>query len=146
MTITTCIKCQKGKFVKDELTNEKYCNQCGFMYSNEENSKNQNKFNDLIDQPYALQIRQQRTIRKGRCNKICEKYRPEKNTSGKGRYESGQVRCMTCVVFLSKAGCIDKNGNEATAETTGLYCKCCGIRVRTRPHGRIYKERFLENV
>lgn len=143
--VTICIKCQKGKFVKDELTNEKYCGQCGFMYSNEGISKKHKEINELVEQPYALQIRQQRKIRKGRCNKICEKYRPTKSAFGKGRYESGQVRCMTCMIYLSRFGCLDKNGNEVTPETVGLFCKCCGIQVRTKPHSRIYKDRLRSN-
>lgn len=140
---TICTKCQKGKFIKDEQTNERYCSSCGFMYSNEESIKTTDEeIIDVIEQPYALQIRQQRKIRKGKCNKICEKYRSTKPTLGKGRYESGQVRCMTCMAYLSRAGCLDKNGNEATDETVGLYCKCCGLHVRTKPHSRIYKERL----
>lgn len=140
-----CTKCQKGKFIQDELTNERYCSSCGFMYSNEEPIKKIDVFDNVVEQPYALQIRQRRKIRKGRCNKICGKHRPPKRMLGKGRYEVGQVRCMTCMVYLSRSGCLDKNGNEVTDETVGLYCKCCRILVRTRPHERKYKERLLSN-
>lgn len=143
MNTSVCTRCQKGKIIKDTITNEHYCESCGFMYSNDKELGKSERQDHSVEQPYALQIRQQRKNQKGGCTDVCEKYRAIKPTAGKGRYKSGQVRCMICTIYISRNGCLDKNGNECTINTTGLYCKCCGMRVRTRPHNRKYKERLM---
>lgn len=57
------------------------------------------------------------------CKSICLKYKAVKVSHSK-RYENGQVRCKTCDVFMNY---------------TGIYCPCCGIRVRTRPRSSKFK-------
>jgi hypothetical protein len=51
------------------------------------------------------------------CKGICIRHKAVK-PNGIGRYSSGQKRCQICETFL--------NWN-------GLWCPCCGYRLRTRP-------------
>lgn len=41
----------------------------------------------------------------------------------------GQGRCQVCEIFI---------------KYDGLFCPCCGNRLRTRPHNRLCKEKFWE--
>jgi hypothetical protein len=44
--------------------------------------------------------------------------------TGIGRYSSGQKRCQICEIFLN---------------WSGLWCPCCGYRLRTRPRNVKFK-------
>jgi len=57
------------------------------------------------------------------CKGICERYKSTKPV-GIGRYASGQKRCQICELFI---------------KYDGLWCPCCGYRLRTRPRNLKYK-------
>lgn len=44
---------------------------------------------------------------------------------GIGRYASGQKRCQTCEIFV---------------KWDGLYCPCCGYKLRTKPRKSKYRD------
>jgi predicted amidophosphoribosyltransferase len=46
---------------------------------------------------------------------------------GMGRYSTGQKRCQVCEIFL---------------KWEGLWCPCCGYRLRTRPRNLKYKAKL----
>jgi len=46
---------------------------------------------------------------------------------GTGRYSTGQKRCQVCEIFLT---------------WDGLWCPCCGYRLRTRPRNLKYKAKL----
>ena len=62
------------------------------------------------------------------CNNICEKYRANKPV-GTGRYASGQRRCQVCQIFI---------------KWEGLWCPCCGYRLRIKPRKLAYKIKLRE--
>ena len=51
------------------------------------------------------------------CKGICVRHKALK-PRGIGRYSTGQKRCQICETFLN---------------WDGLWCPCCGYRLRTRP-------------
>jgi len=51
------------------------------------------------------------------CKGICVRHKALK-PRGIGRYSTGQKRCQICETFL---------------KWDGLWCPCCGYRLRTRP-------------
>ncbi len=51
------------------------------------------------------------------CKGICVRYKAQKPV-GTGRYASGQRRCQICEIFI---------------KWEGLWCPCCGQRLRTTP-------------
>ena len=57
------------------------------------------------------------------CKEICLQYKAVKVSHSK-RYENGQVRCQVCDIFMTYSG---------------LFCPCCGTRVRTKPRNAKYK-------
>ena len=61
------------------------------------------------------------------CKGICTKYRATKPTIG-GRYDAGQKRCQICEIFI---------------QWDGLWCPCCGYRLRTRPRNARYKAKYM---
>jgi len=61
------------------------------------------------------------------CKDICSRYRTQKPV-GSGRYSSGQKRCQVCEIYIKWAG---------------LWCPCCGYRLRTVPRNKKYKEKLL---
>jgi hypothetical protein len=61
------------------------------------------------------------------CKGICIRHRAQKPPSAFGRYASGQKRCQVCEIFLN---------------WEGIWCPCCGYRVRTRPRGQKFKARL----
>ena len=63
------------------------------------------------------------------CNNICERYKASKPV-GIGRYASGQRRCQICQIFI---------------KWEGLWCPCCGYRLRTRPRKLAYKIKLREH-
>ena len=47
--------------------------------------------------------------------------------SMQGRYEIGQKRCQICEIFI---------------KWDGLWCPCCGYRLRTKPRNLKYKAKL----
>jgi len=74
--------------------------------------------------------------RAGYCGSICKNYTATKPPTGHW-YDNGQVRCSTCMTFLSAKGVEIRKGRKV--------CKCCRCNVRTRPHNKITKQHYLEN-
>lgn len=72
----------------------------------------------------------------GKCIGICTKFKAKKPSKG-GRYESGQIRCQICEIYMN----VDGTKNDA-----GLYCKCCNFKVRGKPRNKIYKEKFTSTI
>ncbi|WP_420544465.1 hypothetical protein [Nitrosopumilus sp.] len=64
-----------------------------------------------------------------KCKGVCDRYKATK-TQGGSRYANGQKRCQSCELFIN---------------WEGLWCPCCGHRLRTMPRNRIYKEKFLQS-
>ena len=60
------------------------------------------------------------------CKGICLRHRAPKPRLS-GRYVSGQKRCQVCEIFI---------------KWDGLFCPCCGYRLRTKPRNSTYKEKF----
>lgn len=139
-----CIKC-KGGLITDNITKEKFCNSCGYMPPPIE-LKTELWINkpEEIEESYALQLRAKRKIPNRVCKQICKKFKAIKPSGKKGRYQSGQVRCLTCEIFMTREGCVDINGNSATIETKGLRCKCCNYRVRSKPRNSTLKAMLIK--
>lgn len=53
----------------------------------------------------------------------CVKRKALKPT-GVGRYASGQKRCQICEIFM---------------HVDGIWCPCCGYKLRTKPRNVKYK-------
>jgi len=64
------------------------------------------------------------------CKGICNRYRAVK-PGGNKRYSVGQKRCQICDLFI---------------KVEGLWCPCCGYRLRTKPRGAQAKRNFNESV
>ncbi|MFQ5941090.1 MAG: hypothetical protein ACE5KA_05260 [Nitrososphaerales archaeon] len=60
------------------------------------------------------------------CKGICVRYKAQKPV-GSGRYASGQKRCQICEIFI---------------KWDGLWCPCCGYRLRTKPRNLKYKAKL----
>ena len=60
------------------------------------------------------------------CKGICIRHKAQKPV-GSGRYASGQKRCQICEIFV---------------KWDGLWCPCCGYRLRTKPRNLKYKAKF----
>ena len=60
------------------------------------------------------------------CKGTCTRYKAKKPV-GVGRYADGQRRCQECELFINWAG---------------LWCPCCGIRLRTKPRNLKYKDKY----
>jgi hypothetical protein len=61
------------------------------------------------------------------CKGICIRHRAQKPLGSFGRYATGQKRCQVCSVYMRWGG---------------LWCPCCGCKVRTRPRNSKFKQRF----
>jgi hypothetical protein len=61
------------------------------------------------------------------CKGICIRHRAQRPAGSFGRYATGQKRCQICSIFL---------------KWDGLWCPCCGYRVRTRPRFSKYKQKL----
>ena len=61
---------------------------------------------------------------------ICVRYKAQKPV-GTGRYASGQRRCQICEIFI---------------KWEGLWCPCCGYRLRTKPRNLKYKAKLRARV
>ena len=64
------------------------------------------------------------------CKGICTRYKAQKPV-GTGRYASGQRRCQICEIFI---------------KWEGLWCPCCGYRLRTKPRNMKYKAKLRARV
>ena len=64
------------------------------------------------------------------CKGICTRYKAQKPV-GTGRYASGQRRCQICEIFI---------------KWEGLWCPCCGYRLRTKPRKLKYKAKLRARV
>ena len=64
------------------------------------------------------------------CKGICARYKAQKPV-GVGRYASGQRRCQICEIFI---------------KWEGLWCPCCGYRLRTKPRNLKYKAKLRARV
>jgi hypothetical protein len=63
------------------------------------------------------------------CKGICIRHKAHKPV-GEGRYATGQKRCQVCEIFV--------NWN-------GLWCPCCGYRLRSKPRNLKFKTKLREN-
>ena len=64
------------------------------------------------------------------CKGNCVRYKAQKPV-GTGRYASGQRRCQICEIFI---------------KWEGLWCPCCGYRLRTKPRNLKYKAKLRARV
>ena len=60
------------------------------------------------------------------CKGICIRHKAQKPV-GFGRYSTGQKRCQICDMFI---------------KWDGLWCPCCGYRLRTKPRNLKYKSKL----
>jgi hypothetical protein len=60
------------------------------------------------------------------CKGICVRHKAQKPV-GSGRYAMGQKRCQICELFI---------------KWDGLWCPCCGYRLRTKPRNLKYKAKL----
>lgn len=60
------------------------------------------------------------------CKNICSRYKAQK-PHGMGRYAAGQRRCQICEIFIA---------------VEGLWCPCCGYRLRTKPRNLYFKAKL----
>ncbi|MGA9149074.1 MAG: hypothetical protein WBZ36_00745 [Candidatus Nitrosopolaris sp.] len=61
------------------------------------------------------------------CKGICIRHKAQKPL-GTGRYSTGQKRCQVCELYL---------------RWDGIFCPCCGYRLRTRPRNLKYKAKLM---
>ena len=64
------------------------------------------------------------------CSRVCDRYRALKPKKF-GRYEMGQKRCNSCSIFIF---------------WNGLWCPCCGDRLRLTPRSSKYKQKYLKAI
>jgi len=62
------------------------------------------------------------------CNRQCIKYKAT-GPPAEGRYKNGQKRCQQCNIYI---------------KWEGLWCPCCGYRLRSKPRAKKYKEKLRE--
>jgi len=60
------------------------------------------------------------------CKGICIRHKAQKPVH-LGRYAMGQKRCQICELFI---------------KWDGLWCPCCGYRLRTKPRNLKYKAKL----
>jgi hypothetical protein len=60
------------------------------------------------------------------CKGICIRHRAEKPLGHFGRYAAGQKRCQVCAIYM---------------RWDGIWCPCCGCRVRTRSRNSKFKQK-----
>lgn len=61
------------------------------------------------------------------CKGICIRHKAEVSPK-EYRYIKGQKRCQTCDIFM---------------DWSGLWCPCCGLRLRTRPRNVKHKDPLM---
>ncbi len=60
------------------------------------------------------------------CKGICLRHKAVGAITG-GRYRNGQKRCQVCDLFL---------------QWDGIWCPCCGYKLRSKPRNKVYKAKF----
>ena len=60
------------------------------------------------------------------CKGICIRHKAA-TPSSSSRYGSGQRRCQICEIFI---------------KWDGLWCPCCGYRLRTKPRNQEFKAKL----
>jgi hypothetical protein len=63
------------------------------------------------------------------CKGICIRHKAQKPTRI-GRYAIGQKRCQICEIFI---------------KWDGLWCPCCGYKLRTRPRNIKFKSQLRDH-
>jgi hypothetical protein len=61
------------------------------------------------------------------CKGVCIRHRAQRPSGSFGRYAAGQKRCQVCAMFM---------------KWDGLWCPCCGCRVRTKPRNSKFKQKL----
>jgi len=64
------------------------------------------------------------------CKGVCHRYKINR-INGTGRYCIGQKRCNLCDMFML---------------WDGIFCPCCGGRLRLKPRNTKYKQKFFEAI
>ncbi len=64
------------------------------------------------------------------CKGICTRYKAQKPV-GTGSYDSVQRRCQIFEIFI---------------KWEGLWCPCCGYRLRTKPRNLKYKAKLRARI
>jgi hypothetical protein len=62
------------------------------------------------------------------CKGICMRHKAQKPV-GMGRYAAGQRRCQICQMFI---------------RWEGLWCPCCGYRLRSKPRNLKYRVKLRQ--
>ena len=65
------------------------------------------------------------------CKGICERHKAQKPTGAWGEVASGQKKCQMCEMFIV---------------WEGLWCPCCGYRLRVKPRNLRHKLRLREHA
>ncbi len=60
------------------------------------------------------------------CRGICSRYKAV-GIPSEGRYKNGQKRCQVCNIFIV---------------FDGIWCPCCGYKLRSKPRNKKYKALF----
>jgi hypothetical protein len=79
---------------------------------------------------YYMKLHKVKSDHRMTCKGICTRYKAQKPV-GTGRYASGQKRCQICEIFI---------------KWEGLWCPCCGYRLRTKPRNLKYKAKLRARV
>jgi hypothetical protein len=70
------------------------------------------------------------------CKGICKQHKALRLANGSGgrggrRYSAGQKRCTICELFI---------------KWDGLWCPCCGCRLRTKPRNTADRKRVAKDL
>lgn len=65
------------------------------------------------------------------CKGVCTKYKSNRITSEGLRYAKGQKRCTDCEIFIA---------------WTGVYCPCCGRKLKVKPRTSKAKRRMEQEI
>ena len=64
------------------------------------------------------------------CKGICVRHKANR-PARVGRYSAGQKRCQVCELFIN---------------WDGLWCPCCGYRLRTNPRTLKFKDKLRNSL
>jgi hypothetical protein len=64
------------------------------------------------------------------CKGTCSRHKAMRPSTG-NRYLTGQKRCQVCSIFIY---------------WQGLFCPCCGGRLRGKPRNKKFKEMMMLNT
>ncbi len=69
------------------------------------------------------------------CKGVCIRYKVKLSSTfkgtGGGHYRKGHKRCQMCEIFM---------------KVDGLFCPCCGFRMRTKPRSKKYKAKLKQHI